>query len=290
MGGSTTGGGGGVAAAGSSASGGFGGSTSADDSGAGGPVDEDASDGALGADAGNDGWLEDSSFDGGSDGPAGAMIDAGAPGPLPILHYKFDETSGSTVSDSSGKNHAGTANGGYTWVSGRKGNAIKLDGVNGFVSIPAGIVAGLTDMTLATWVQLDVAADWQRISDFGNNTTVQMFLVPQNKETGSMRFAITISGKAGQELATCPSPLPVGVWKHVAVVLSGQTAQVYVDGTSVASMGGFTLHPSSMGSTSNNWIGRSQNSVDPYFKGMFDDFRIYDRALTTAEILAIVTN
>jgi hypothetical protein len=42
--------------------------------------------------------------------------------------------------------------------------------------------------------------------------------------------------------------------------------------------------------TTNNWIGRSQLAVDPYFKGAFDDFRIYDRALTAAKIVAIVTN
>jgi hypothetical protein len=117
-----------------------------------------------------------------------------------------------------------------------------------------------------------------------------MFLVPQNKETGVMRFALTTGGKAGQQVINGPSPLPVGVWKHVAVVLSGQSAQLYVDGASVASMSGFTLHPSSMGSTSNNWIGRSQLAVDPYFKGAFDDFRIYDRALTAAQIVALVTN
>ena len=182
------------------------------------------------------------------------------------------------VLDSSGNDHNGTISGGVTWVAGRKGNAIKLDGVNGFVLLPTGIVSALTDMTLATWVQLEVAADWQRIIDFGNNRTVQMFLVPQNKETGVMRFVLTTAGKAGQQLVNGPSPLPVGVWKHVAVVLKGATASLYVDGASVASMGGFTLHPSSMGSTTNSWIGRSQNSADPYFKGMFDDFRIDDRA------------
>jgi hypothetical protein len=286
MGGSS--GGGGLA---SSTAGSGGAAPSSDDSGTSGNVgDDDAGAEASANDDGGDSIAEVGPADTGRGGSGGGSVDAGPKGPVPILDYKFDQTVGSVVIDSSGNDHNGTISGGGTWVAGRKGNAIKLDGVNGFVLIPPGIVSALTDMTLATWVQLEAAADWQRIIDFGNNTTVQMFLVPQNKETGVMRFVLTIAGKAGQQLVNGPSPLPVGVWKHVAVVLKGATATLYVDGTSVASMGGFTLHPSSMGSTANNWIGRSQNGIDPYFKGMFDDFRIYDRALTTAEIVAIVTN
>jgi len=263
---------------------------SADDSGSAGSLEQDAGTEASIDDSGGDAVAEVGPADSGSGGSGGSSVDAGPQGPMPILNYKFDQTVGAVVLDSSGNDHNGTISGGVTWVAGRKGNAIKLDGVNGFVLLPPGIVSALTDMTLTTWVQLEVAADWQRIIDFGNNGTVQMFLVPQNKETSVMRFVLTIAGKAGQQLVNGPSPLPVGVWKHVAVVLKGATATLYVDGASVASMGGFTLHPSSMGSTANNWIGRSQNGADPYFKGMFDDFRIYDRALTTAEIVTIVTN
>jgi Concanavalin A-like lectin/glucanases superfamily len=289
--GKATGAGSDMGAAGSIAGTGGSGGTSTNNSGTGGSVGEDASGGAVGDDASIDAIADAGHVDdAGGNGSDGASMDAGPQGPLPILHYEFDETVGSVVTDSSGNNHNGMTNGGYSWVAGKKGNAVKLDGLTGFVSLPAGIVSGLSDMTLATWVQLEVAADWQRIIDFGNNNTVQMFLVPQNKETAVMRFVITTTGKPGQQLINGPSPLPVGVWKHVAVVLNGATWQLYVDGTSVAMVGGLTLHPSSMGSTANNWIGRSQLAQDPYFKGMFDDFRIYDRALTAAEIVAIVNN
>ena len=45
-----------------------------------------------------------------------------------------------------------------------------------------------------------------------------------------------------------------------------------------------TLRPSDIGNTANNWIGRSAFSGDVYFAGLLDDFRIYNRALTAAEI------
>ena len=47
-----------------------------------------------------------------------------------------------------------------------------------------------------------------------------------------------------------------------------------------------TLKPSNMGSTTQNWIGRSQFN-DPYLNGRVDDFRIYNKALTASEIAAL---
>jgi hypothetical protein len=48
-----------------------------------------------------------------------------------------------------------------------------------------------------------------------------------------------------------------------------------------------TLRPSSIGNTANNFIGRSAYAQDPYFSGLVDDFRVYNRALTAAEITAL---
>jgi hypothetical protein len=45
-----------------------------------------------------------------------------------------------------------------------------------------------------------------------------------------------------------------------------------------------TLNPSSLGQTKNNYIGKSQYP-DPYLNGLVDDFRIYSRALSAAEVL-----
>jgi len=45
-----------------------------------------------------------------------------------------------------------------------------------------------------------------------------------------------------------------------------------------------TVRPSSMGSTTQNWIGRSQYSGDGYLDGAVDSFRVYSRALSAAEV------
>jgi len=44
---------------------------------------------------------------------------------------------------------------------------------------------------------------------------------------------------------------------------------------------------SDLGSTTNNWLGRSQYTSDAYFNGSMDDFRIYNKALTGTQIAEI---
>ena len=49
-----------------------------------------------------------------------------------------------------------------------------------------------------------------------------------------------------------------------------------------------TLLPKDLGTTTQNWLGRSQWTTatggDSYYKGMMDDFRIYNRALSEGEV------
>ncbi len=82
------------------------------------------------------------------------------------------------------------------------------------------------------------------------------------------------------------SPLP-SEWHHLAVVLSGTTGALYVDGGSPTVNSAMTLSPAALGAIDYALIGRSQFGVDPYFDGSIDDLRVYDRALSASEIEAL---
>ena len=112
-----------------------------------------------------------------------------------------------------------------------------------------------------------------------------MFLTPSAGST--IRFAITTGGSGGEQRINGTATLATGAWKHVAVTLAGSTGTLYVDGVQVGQNTSMTLKPSSLGSTTQNWIGRSEYSSDPYLDGQIDDFRIYDRALSAAEVQAL---
>ena len=77
--------------------------------------------------------------------------------------YGFEETSGPTVTDSSGQDNAGTIVGAAArTAAGKIGRAIDFDGVNDYVSVAdANSLDLTTGMTLEAWVQLDTASPWR---------------------------------------------------------------------------------------------------------------------------------
>ncbi|WP_460339390.1 glycoside hydrolase family 127 protein [Actinoallomurus acanthiterrae] len=207
--------------------------------------------------------------------------------PLPelIAWYKFDETAGTSAQDSSGNGKTATLAGGTTWTAGHSGNAVALDGSSGYVTLPAGILAGAAACTVAAWVRLDTNSAWARVFDFGSDTTTNMFLTPQSG-SGTARFAITTSGAGGEQQINAPSALPTGAWTHVAVTLGGGVGVLYVNGAEVARNAAMSLTPGGLGGTAQNRLGRSQYS-DPYLDGAVDDLRIYSRALSASEIAGL---
>jgi hypothetical protein len=171
-------------------------------------------------------------------------------------------------------------------VPGVFGSAVPLGPVAQFVDLPDGIVSGLDDFTISAWVNPAQVNAWARVFDFGTGTQVNMFLTV-SAGGGPARFAITTGGGgAAEQVINATSPLPASEWSHVAVTLQGNTGTLYVDGAPVGANANMTLRPSSLGQTTNNWIGRSQYS-DPNLTGSVDDFQIYDRALSAAEIATL---
>ncbi|OXS59290.1 hypothetical protein B1A99_11750 [Cohnella sp. CIP 111063] len=203
--------------------------------------------------------------------------------PEQLVRYPFSESNGTSTADASGNGKTGTLNGGATFSAGQSGNAVALNGTNGYVSMPSGIANGATDVTIAAWVKANSLSNWTRIFDIGTGTSNYMFLSPQPGGAG-LRFAITTGGNGAEQQIHSTAAFPTGVWKHVAVTIAGSTGRLYVDGVQVAANASMTLNPSSLGNTTQNWLGRSQFAGDPYFNGQIDDFRIYSRALSASEI------
>ena len=144
----------------------------------------------------------------------------------------------------------------------------------------------LSDFTIATWINLSSVSDWVRIFDFGTGTNVNMFLTPSDGTSGLLRFAITTGGGAAEQQINSTFAFPTGVWTHVAVTLHRGVGVLYVDGVEVGRNNTMTLNPSSLGNTTQNYIGKSQYA-DPYFDGRVDDFRILNLALTAADVMAM---
>ena len=109
-----------------------------------------------------------------------------------------------------------------------------------------------------------------------------MFLTPRTTSSGPMRFAIRTDA-VGEQVVDGPG-VPVG-WHHVAVVMDSatMTVRLHLDGAMVAS-GVTTLLPKDLGNTTQNYLGESQYEADALFTGSLADLRIYNRALSEAQV------
>ncbi len=175
----------------------------------------------------------------------------------------------------------GTLYGGASFVGdGTRGSVLNLSGTGQYLQLPP----GASDFrTFAAWVKWNGGAAWQRIFDFGTDTTHYTVLTP-SAQNGKLRFNISLQGIAGEQILDAPWPLPTAVWTHVAVVLDGAVGILYTNGVPVATNMAIDLVPGNLGAT-NNYLGKSQ-WPDPYFNGQLSGVRFFPRPLKVHELLA----
>jgi biopolymer transport protein ExbB len=153
-----------------------------------------------------------------------------------------------------------------------------------YLTLPSPIFSTVTNFSFEGWVYLEtVATNWERIFDFGRNTTFNMFLTPSTgtgttAPTYIKRFAITINGNGSEQQISSSSIAGTGAWHHYVVTInaSTNTGTLYYDGAVDQTNTSMTYRPSSLGTDNSNYFGRSQYSADEGLYGNFDEFRISD--------------
>jgi len=199
-----------------------------------------------------------------------------------LAYLKFDETSGTRAIDTWGATH-GTLAATASRNTGKSGQGLKLDGTaNSYASLPSNVVSTLSNFTISSWVKMDALANWMRVFDFGTGTSKYLFLSVQTGTAGQVRFAIKNGGS--EQGMTYNYAVPLNTWTHFAITQSGNTCSMYINGALVSTNTGVTIKPSTIGAMNQNYLGKSQ-WPDPMFKGSIDEFKIYNRALSAAEIV-----
>ncbi|MDQ0224064.1 immunoglobulin-like domain-containing protein [Metabacillus niabensis] len=225
----------------------------------------------------------------------------------PVLHYTFDkdDMDGKTVKDVSNNGFdaklIGESKIDSSDTVGQSSGSLYLDGNSGYVELPKNIIKDLDleSMTMSTWVKVDGNRSNQRIFDFSSNTgrvanRNTMYLSTQG-DTGNLEFAIVTPFT--EKFANQNSPLGSNYkyalrapklstenWHHVAMTIEGFDAVLYVDGKEVSRSSTYNVEPRMLLETTMNYLGKSSNENHSLFKGKFDDFRIYNRALNNKEI------
>lgn len=176
-------------------------------------------------------------------------------------------------------------------VTGPNGSgSLSLGGSGGYVLLPDNMLTNYGSFTVETWAAAGVATAWQRIMDFGDNTTVNMFLTPY-AGGGFVRMSFTTNG-GGAEFQVNYANIPDTATHQYAMTLNGasKTAKLYFDGVLQGINTNFQLTPEDLGLSVSNCLGRSQYSADPTMNGTIDEFRIYNGALDAYSIAAHFIN
>lgn len=245
--------------------------------------------GAAGAAAAGSGGGGGDAAAGGAGGAGGGADDALAD--VLIHRYRFQDP-GPRIVDSVGNAH-GNAVGAM-----QSGGRVTLTG-NNYVDLPNGILSGLTSVTFEAWVTwtpdpFGTNSDWQILLSFGTNAngeglqgsgTTYLALTPKASDSGDIRASYTLTGYDNEVYTDANAPLPTAAGTQIVYVVDGVRGSlaVYVDGVLASSQAGLRIDLSAIDDV-NNWIGRSQFSVDPNFVGDVLDFRIYAAALSATQV------
>jgi beta-xylosidase len=204
-----------------------------------------------------------------------------------LLRYDLTQTSGTTVTDGSGNGNNGTLAGGGIWTG---ANGLTLDGVDDSVKLPDNIMAGLSAITVSVDVYVDPAQQTPYfIWGLGNAATSSSGTGYMFTSGDAFRAGITTTNWAGEKVTGKGANLARGVWKSVTYTQTGTTGTLYEDGVQVAQNTAVTVLPSAVGNgtTVNNNLGKSNYASDRYLKGKVLNVRVYNRALSAAEVSAI---
>jgi hypothetical protein len=209
-----------------------------------------------------------------------------------VAHYNLDEGVGAAVYDSSGNGNNGAITGTPVWSnSGKTGGALAFDGATNLVTVPSSSsLSPTTGMTLEAWVNPAVLPPADVSALIGKSLDGTM--------TGEQCFALILTASdvdfdlqtaAGMNLFSGGTQaLPLNTWTHLALTYDGAgIVTLFVNGQPLAVVNGQQMSPPITGALATSAQPLFIGGVQPFgefFKGMIDEIRIYDRALSQAEI------
>jgi hypothetical protein len=196
--------------------------------------------------------------------------------------WKLDDGSGTVASDSSHafKGNNGKLVGKPKWAKGRKGGALQFNG-NQYVSLGNILQGSYKEISIACWVK-HAQSQWQNIverSVWDNPDGIGLLM---DYNGTSVTF-----GHYGIVGASSKVNVQDNQWHHVAGTMrqsgSDYVYSIYVDGK----LDNTATNATGLTATRNGWaIGARYDGTWGY-RGLIEDVRIYDRALSDSEIQAI---
>ncbi len=204
-----------------------------------------------------------------------------------VGYWNFNEGSGTSALDSSGNNNTGTFTGSATWnATGKTGAAVSLNG-SGYVNFGNSQTLRNPAITVSAWINPTKSTNGNTSvlsMDTGSTKAYQITW----KDSGSSGFGAytnikntssTITAFSSQTLTANTWHLVTATYDNTSGVLS-----IYFDGVlSTTTQGSGGVSYPTFGSRS-LILGMPAASVSTGFKGLVDEVRVYNRALSAQEV------
>lgn len=197
-----------------------------------------------------------------------------------VLYLSFDEGNGKDVEDLSGKGNNGTLEGPVKWMpNGKIKSALYFDEQvqQGVVAVKASNSLAITkNLTMEAWIYPQSVGDYRNVRGQANPHTYYLSI-----HQGKPSVWIGSAGVGGRTWNSAKNTISQNRWSHVAVVYEfNKELRFYIDGELDETHKLEGEIPTSQG---DHWFGNRLDGAWPY-KGMLDEFVIYNRVLTKAEI------
>jgi hypothetical protein len=221
--------------------------------------------------------------------PDAGPVDAGPSTEGLIGFWRFEEGDGTKAADSSGNGNAGTLRGDdLAWVDGRgTGHALEIPNSNNHgvtVNASPSIDSIRSAFTIAAWIYRTEERDGVASILMRRSTGISEYFGLALTADGMPRGYLNSHLMPAPPTLTGPDPIPVGQWVHLAMTYNGATMHLFANGTDI---GNVAVTTTIMGQKTFLCIGCGQNAdnvVTEPLSGRLDDLRLYQRALSAAEI------
>jgi len=206
----------------------------------------------------------------------------------PVLEYSFEGDLGKKVMSDTGagdeKKDDGVlyGNAKVVYDEERESNVLELDGSSSsYGEFPKGFFDGRDVMSISMDIKSQMSSGNFFTFAYGKDSTVYDFLRIRGTD---VRNAITVKSW-NEEKTISGTGADAGEWQKAVLVINGGNMKLYLDGKLAGENTDTGITTSDLGEGLLAYLGKSFYSEDAYFKGCFDNIRVYNRMLTSDEIL-----
>jgi hypothetical protein len=208
-----------------------------------------------------------------------------------IAHYRFDDATGATVTDSSSNaRHAGIT-GSFAWIAGVLSGGLEFDARTTQVNLGQPAIFNTTTFSIAGWFRTDNADRFRNITSRNRTHTNRQWWVTVWQDyyggnpDGSLVFRMSPVSGTYVDL-TSGVRVDDGQWHHFAVTVDATAgvAILYLDGVEVDRQSGIRA---AQIPNADAYIGSDPSDSTRLFLGGIDDLRFYNRSLGASEVLSL---